>query len=165
MKTTYRYAILFGLPGLAVAFIAAIATVSLLAGIFWLFIYGDNSWPYWSDYFLGSVALIVFLSVWLLTIYAGFQHGRKHNTQASSLKTHVIYSVTATGIMVLAVILFLMRSELRPKTLSEQCVKICLDKGYYGSSTPPNSSGKRTCSCFDETINDYIEIGELPEKQ
>lgn len=164
MKNSYRYAILFGLLGLVVAFIAAMATVALFAGIFWLFIYGDNPWPNWSDYFLGSVALIVFLSVWLLAIYAGFQRGCKQNTRFSSFKTQLIYSITATGIMALSVALFLIRGELRPKTLSEQCAKICLDKGYYGSSTSPNSSGKKTCSCFDETINDYIEIGELPEK-
>jgi len=45
--------------GLIMAFAALIGTVAVLAGVAWIFIFGDDPWPEWSNAAIMTIALIV----------------------------------------------------------------------------------------------------------
>ena len=45
MKKRYLYSLLLGLPGLFIAGVLSILAFGGLAGILWLYVFGDNPWP------------------------------------------------------------------------------------------------------------------------
>ena len=76
MKKRYLYALLFGLPGLFIAGIVSILGFAGLAGILWLYVFGDNPWPAYVQPILAALFILAVLFLWLVFIILGFFIGK-----------------------------------------------------------------------------------------
>ena len=159
MKKRYLYALLFGLPGLFVVGIVSIFGFAALTGFLWLYIFGDNPWPAYIEPILAALFVLTVLALWLVFIVLGFFIGRRLEKDPALNWTHILTSAGLT----LALILFLVLQQwsvgnLGPRSSSAQCSDFCSLHGYAGSGMPPAISGDRTCSCYDSSGNEVLQI-------
>ena len=106
MKRRYVYSILFGVPGLIVALIAAIVVLGATAGFLWLFVYGDNPWPTAVEELLPILFCVVLLGMWLAIVAVGYFVGKRREQDAALNKAHVFVSVGATVLFISAIVLY-----------------------------------------------------------
>jgi hypothetical protein len=52
--------------GGVVAWGATLGFAGALAGVFWIFVFGDDRWPDWTNYVLGLAALAFGLTAWAI---------------------------------------------------------------------------------------------------
>jgi hypothetical protein len=159
MKKRYLYALLFGLPGLFLAGGAALVVFGASFGVLWLFVFGDNPWPAWMETTLSIALVLVFLTLWSGSIFAGYHIGKRLEKDSALHWTHILLSLGLTT----ALILFIVFQQwsvgnLGPKSDSVLCSDYCAAQGYAGSGMPPQNSGDRTCSCYDASGNEVLKV-------
>lgn len=103
MKRRYVYAVLFGLPGLLVSALLTLLVLGMTMGVLWLFVFGDNTWPAYTDTLLPVFFLLVFLLGWVAFLAAGYLIGKRREADAALNKTHVLLSLGATAALLLLV--------------------------------------------------------------
>lgn len=159
MRRRYIYSILFGVPGFIVALLVSFILSGSAAGILWLYVFGDNPWPAYSQTILIALFALVFLAVWLAFLTAGFIVGKRLEQNPVLNKNHFLTSIGVTVITILF-ILFQQLSvgNLGPRSDGERCMDFCIQEGYSATSMPPRDSGERTCSCLDESGNEIITV-------
>lgn len=165
MKKRYIYILLFGVPGFFIALIAAFLVFGFFAGVFWIFMFGDDTWPSYTGVILTTILIITFLIVWGAVIWAGFSTGKKLENSPELNTSHVLISVVLTFIFVFVIVLQqLSVGNLGPKPDSLVCGRYCSHNGYSSSGMPPLDSGDRTCTCYDDFGNEVIQIplDEIP---
>jgi hypothetical protein len=165
MKKRYIYALLFGAPGFFVALIISFLVFGALAGAFWIFMFGDNTWPSSTGVILTALLIITFLIVSGAVIWVGFSTGKKLEKDPELNTSHVFISVGMTLIFVFVIVLQqLSVGNLGPKPDSLVCGRYCSLNGYSSSGMPPLDSGDRTCFCYDDFGNEVIKIplDEIP---
>ncbi len=97
MKRRYIYSILFGMPGLIVAFTAAVLVLGSLVGFLWLFVFGESVLP--------VIFVAALLTTWAATFAVGYFIGKARENDAALNKLDVLISVAATLLLVLATLL------------------------------------------------------------
>lgn len=159
MQKRYLYTLLFGLPGLFVAGIVAIFGFAALTGILWLYVFGDDPWPVYIERILALFFGLTVLALWLVFMVLGYFIGRRLEKDPAFNRSHILISAGLT----LALLLFLVFQQwstgsLGPKPDSILCGDFCSMHGYAGSGMPPAISGDRTCSCYDESGDEVLQI-------
>ena len=159
MKKRYLYALLFGLPGLFIAGLAGIFGFAALTGFLWLYVLGDNPWPAYIEPILATLFVLTVLILWLVFIVLGFFIGRRLEKDPALNRVHILISAGIT----LAFVLFMVFQQwsvgnLGPQSDSVICSDFCSMHGYAGSGMPPAISGDRTCSCYDGSGNEVLQI-------
>ena len=150
MKKRYLYSLLFGIPGFFVSVIISFVVFGAVAGIFWIFIFGDNPWPSSTEIILPILFALTFLIVWITSITIGFVTGKKLEKDLILNKKHILVSGGLTVVFILFIVLHrLSVGNIGPKSDDIRCADFCSQKGYSGSGMPPKDSGERTCSCYD----------------
>ena len=159
MKKRYLYAFLFGIPGLFVAGIISIFLFGAFMGILWLYVFGDNPWPAYIEPLISISFVLTVLVLWIATISLGFVVGKRLERDPLVNKNHVLVSAGLTA-MFLLLILFQQWSvgNLGPKSDSLLGSDFCVQHGYSGSGMPPETSGDRICSCYDNSGNEALRI-------
>ena len=152
MKKRYLYAFLFGIPGLFIAGIISILLFGAFAGILWIYVFGDNPWPSYVERLISIVFVLTVLTLWMAFILFGYAVGKRLEHDPLLNRNHVLMSAGLT-LMFLLLILFQQWSvgNLGPKSDSLLCSEFCAQHGYAGSGMPPEISGDRTCSCYDNS--------------
>jgi hypothetical protein len=150
LKRRHLYVLLFAAPALLLSVITAAMAVAALAGLLWLFVFGDNPWPPAASTLLGAVFLLGSAGLWLAQLAAAFAVGKRQESRPSLNLKHVALSIGATVIL-LAVIMARLTGLSLPggKSDSLTCADLCQAEGFAGSGMPPQNSGDRTCSCYD----------------
>ena len=159
MKKRHIYALLFGMPGLFVAGIIAIILFGGLAGILWLYVFGDVPWPAYVEQLTSVVFILVVLGIWIAFISLGYVVGRRLEDDPDMNRTHILISAGVTVMLLL--LMFIQQWSvgiLGPRSESVVCSDFCVQHGYSGSGTPPENFGERICSCFDESGNETLRI-------
>lgn len=159
MKKRYIYSLLFGIPGLFVAGIIAIVLFGGLAGILWLYVFGDDPWPSYVEQLTSVVFVLVVLGIWIAFIVLGYVVGRRLEDDPGVNRSHVLISAGVTVMLLL--LMFIQQWSvgiLGPRSESVLCSDFCSQHGYSGSGMPPEDSGERICSCFDVTGNETLRI-------
>ena len=159
MKKRYLYALLFGLPGLFIAGLAGIFGFAALTGLLWLYVFGDNLWPAYTEPVLATLFILSVLFLWIVFIVLGFFIGRRLEKDPALNRVHILISTGLT----LVFILFLVVQQwsignLGPKSDSVLCSDFCSMHGHAGSGMPPAISGDRTCSCYDSSGSEVLRI-------
>jgi hypothetical protein len=159
MKKRYLYALLFGLPGFFIAGLAGIFGFAALTGILWLYVLGDDAWPVYVEPVLAALFVMTVLVLWLAFIILGFFVGRRLEKDPALNRGHILISAGLT----LACVMFLVFQQwsagnLGPKSDSLLCSDFCSMHGYAGSGMPPAISGDRTCSCYDGSGNEVLQV-------
>lgn len=157
MKKRYVYAVLFGVPGLAVSALFALVVFGTSAGFFWLFVFGDDSWPASAAKVLSILFVLAFLLAFQSVLVFGFKVGKGLENEPGINKHHVMMSVVATAVPVMLLVLHqwnVGNIGARPDSLL--CADYCRAEGYSASAMPPRHSNKRTCICLDNDGREAI---------
>jgi hypothetical protein len=159
MKKRYLYALLLGIPGFFIAVIATMFAFGGLAGMLWLFVFGDNPWPSSTGPILVTLGIVTFLLSWMGLAGLGYRLGKRLEPDPDVNRKHLLFSVGLTVLL----ILFILGQQfsvgnLGPKSDSVLCSEYCYQRGYSGSGIPPADSGERTCSCYEASGNEAIKI-------
>ena len=153
MKKRYLYALLFGMPGIAISAFVSFFVMGAVTGVFWLFIFGDSEWPSIAGAIIPAVLILTFLLLWLTSIVIGYRTGKKLEKDSDFNKIHVAVSV---GLTIVPVILFalyqLSVGNFGPKPDTLVCYDYCIENGYTTYGTPFGDAGEPNCVCFEEDI-------------
>lgn len=159
MKKRYIYSLLFGIPGLFVAGIIAIILFGGLAGILWLYVFGDDPWPSFVEQLTSVVFVLVVLAIWIAFILLGYVVGRRLEDDPGVSRTHVLISAGVTVMLLL--LMFIQQwsaGVLGPRSDSRLCSDFCVQHGYSASGLPPENSSDAICSCYDDSGNEALRI-------
>lgn len=159
MKKRHIYALLFGIPGLLVAGIIAIILFGGLVGILWLYVFGDDPWPSYIEQLTTVLFVLVVLGIWIAFIVLGYVVGKRLEDEPGLNRIHILVSAGVTVIFLL--LMFIQQWStgiLGPRTDSVLCSDFCIQHGFSVSGTPPEDSGERTCSCFDDSGNETLRV-------
>ena len=150
---------LFGIPGLFVAGIISIFLFGAFAGILWLYTFGDNPWPSYAEQLLSIFFVLTVLTLWIVSLALGYVVGKRLEKYPVLNRNHVLISAGLTALFLL-LILFQQWSvgNLGPKSDTVLCSEFCARHGYSGSGMPPQSTGDRICSCFDDAGNERLTV-------
>lgn len=159
MKKRYAYSLLFGVPGFFVSVMISLFAFGAVAGVLWIFAFGDNPWPSQTDTLLPILFAIAFLPVWIGIISIGFVVGRKLEKDPVMNNKHLFISGALTILFIVLIVLQPWSvGNLGPKSASVICSYFCAQMGYSGSGMPPQNSGDRSCSCFDNSGNEVLTM-------
>jgi hypothetical protein len=152
LKRRHVYVLLFAAPALLVSILAAALMLAVSAGALWLFLLGDNPWPPAASTLLGAVFFVVGAGMWLALLWTAWAVGRQQEDRPALNAAHVMLAIGVTVVLAALIGGRLTGLSLNPfgaRSDSVTCADLCRAKGFVGSSTPPRSSGDRTCRCYD----------------
>jgi hypothetical protein len=159
MKKRFLYSILFGIPGFFISLIVSFVIFGVAVGILWIYVFGDNPWPSSTEKILPILFALIFLTVWIASIAAGYVTGKKLESDPALNKTHILVSGGLTIMFILFIALQqLSVGNIGPKSEDALCSEFCNQQGYSGSGMPPRNSGERTCSCFDNSGREVLKV-------
>jgi hypothetical protein len=159
MKKPILYSLLFAVPGFFVSLILAFALFGFTAGFFWIFVFGDNTWPESAGTILSLLMVLFFLVPWLLSIWLGFTIGKRFESQKELNKKHLLISAALTLASILIIVLHQLNiGTIGPKTESQICADLCLQKGFSGSVIAPEESGGISCVCLDDSGREVLNL-------
>jgi hypothetical protein len=159
MKKRYIYSILVGTPGFFITLIITFILFGAAAGFLWIFVYGDNPWPQFTEKILSALFVLTFLVLWVISISIGFVTGKKLEVNPGLNKNHILLSVCATTLPIILIIFHQLHvGNIGAKTDGQRCSEYCSEKGYSASGMPPKNSGERTCSCFDSAGQEIKKV-------
>lgn len=159
MKKRYIYSLLFGIPGLFVAGMISILVFGLLSGVLWIYVFGDNPWPASAETVISILFVLMFLVLWAGFIFTGYLIGRRLESNPVSTGSHILISAGLTlAFLLLMVIYQFGMGNFGPQPDSVRCSDFCMKHGYSGSAMPPENSGERICSCYDDAGNETLRI-------
>jgi len=159
MKKRYTYSLLFGIPGLFVAGIIAIILFGGLAGILWLYVFGDDPWPPYVEQLTSVLFILVVLGIWIAFISLGYVVGRRLEDDPVMNRTHILISAGVT--VTLLLLMFIQQWSvgiLGTGSDSALCSDFCVQHGYSASGRPPENSGDAICSCYDDSGIETLRI-------
>jgi hypothetical protein len=160
MKKRYSYSLLFGIPGFIISVVVSSLIFGSLVGVLWIYVLGDNPWPSLIEKILPILFALVFLTLWLTTIVVGFIVGKRLEINPVMNRKHILVSIGLTILPILFIIFYQVSvGNIGPKSDGERCSDFCSQRGYPGSSMPPEDSGERNCTCIN---NSGIEIIKVP---
>lgn len=159
MPKRYLYVLLFGVPGLFIAGIISILLFGALAGIFWVFVFGDNPWPAAAETVISILFVLVFLALWIGFIVLGYWFGRRLENDPAVNRNHILLSAGLTLLFLLFILLYQWNvGNIGPTSDSVLCSEFCSQHGVSGSGMSPETSGSRLCSCYDDAGNEALTI-------
>lgn len=159
MKKRYIYSLLFGIPGFFVSLIFAVLISGTMAGFLWLFVFGDNTWPVYSEKILSLIFVIGLVSGWGTFIVLGFMTGKKLEQEPDLNKRHIWISAIATIVPIALIGLHQFSvGNIGPGPDTVLCSHFCTEKGYSASGMPPKVSGEKTCTCFGTDDKETIKV-------
>lgn len=165
MRKRFIYTLLFLVPGLFVSLLVTFAVFAAAYGALWLYVFGDSTWPAWTGQVMPVLMVMVFFSLWVIAMVAGYVVGKKLEAAPGFDVRHVWLSLAATLLPIgIALLHQLSIGNLGPKSDGQRCSVYCSDLGYQASSTPPRNSGEQTCSCLGRygEVKITVPIAELP---
>ena len=159
MKKRYLYSLLFAIPGFFISVIISFVVFGSVAGFFWIYIFGDKSWPSSIEKILLILFVMVFLILWVTSITIGFIAGKKLEKDPALNMKHILVSSGITIAPILLIILHqLSVGNIGPKYDNILCSEFCSEKGFSGSGMPPRNSGEKNCSCYDNSGMEIIKV-------
>ena len=163
MKQRYIYSLLFGIPGIAISASAALFAGGATAGFFWIFVFGDNTWPFWTEWVVAIIAGIVFIVSLSIIVRFGFSVGEKREIGNVPVNSKHIMILVVILVLFVALIFIFQRGYIFEKPDHQQCYDLCVQKGYDGTGTSlsPRNAGNVICGCWNDETKDYDEVGIL----
>lgn len=159
MRKRYLYGLLFGIPALPIALLVSFLVFGAAAGFFWIYVFGDNTWPAFAGTLLTGLWVLTFLIVWLALTTFGYRFGKKQEHDPEFNRRHLALSVGLT-LLPLALMALHQKSvgNIGEKSPGVLCRDYCSSKDYAINELSPASSGIRSCRCLDESGQIILEI-------
>lgn len=145
MKARFSYPLLFLLPIVMGAGIAAVAAAGATAGILWLFVYGDNPWPRAAEVAMMAIAAIAALVTMSALLLASYSFGKNREAAGGPSWRHVATSGGISIALLAMVLLHQLRvGNIGPQPDSLVCSDFCASRKFESSMTPQDG----TCRCL-----------------
>ena len=93
MKARFSYPLVFLLPCAMLASIAAVLAVGVGAGVAWLFVYGDDSWPDAAERIIMALSGVVALTSFATLLSASYFYGKRQESLGGLSRWHVAVAV------------------------------------------------------------------------
>jgi hypothetical protein len=159
MKKRYLYSLLFAVPGFFVSLVIAFVVFGAAAGFFWLFVFGDNTWPKASGNILTILLFVSFLVSWIASIFAGFVTGKKLEAEPDINRQHLLASVALTIVPIVFMVFYQYKvGNLGTKPAIVLCNEFCLEQGFPACEMPPEISGEKSCVCLDDSRTEVLRV-------
>lgn len=152
MKKRHLYVVLYGIPAFLAAAIISTLMLSAAAGVLWLFVLGDNSWPSFVNVALAIGFFLVFMAVWMALLSMAYAFGKKQEATTPQTRNtrEITTSVGLTALLIFVIVAYQWHvNNQGAQTPEVLCAEYCHKKGFFGSGMPPRDSGLNICSCFD----------------
>lgn len=166
MRKRFIYTILFLVPGLFVSLLATFVVLGAMYGVLWIYVFGDSTWPAWTGQAAPVLMVLVFFSLWLITMVAGYVVGKKLESVSGFDIRHVWLSL-AVALLPIGIASLHQWSigNLGPKSDIQRCSEYCSHLGYQASGTTPGHSGEKSCDCHGQhgEVMITVPIAELPQ--
>lgn len=155
MKRRYVYALIYAVPAFIVAAIVTVVVTVAIAGILWLFVYGDHPWPSFVDRYSPIFIVAVLATTWLALLSAVLAWGKRQEARASFDMKHVYFAAGATLSLVLLV-LVQQRSvgNIGPQPDVIVCSDFCTARKFQASRFPQDG----TCGCYDTNGKEALRV-------
>lgn len=105
MKARFSYPLVFLLPCAMLASIAAVVFVGVGAGVAWLFVYGDDSWPDAAERIIMALSFLVAITSFATLISASYFYGKRQESLGGLSKWHVTVAVAIAFLLPALVLL------------------------------------------------------------
>lgn len=146
MKQRYIYAVMFSVPAFLFAAILTAALVAVVAGVLWIFVFGDNVWPSFVNRSMSVLIFAVFGVVWVALLCVAYVSGKRQEAAMALNKNHVFFAVgSSVGLVLLVVLHQLNVGNIGPKSDTIVCSDFCTTKNFSASMLPQDGS----CRCLD----------------
>ena len=93
MKARHVYPLLFLVPSVMLAGIAAVLTAAAAAGVLWIFVYGDNPWPASANAVVMAAAAFISSAVLTSLLFAAHRFGKRSESHGGLHKAHVLLAL------------------------------------------------------------------------
>lgn len=105
MKARHVYPLLFLLPGAMLAFLAAVVGGAVGAGVLWVFVFGDDTWPQAANTALMGLAAAIFVVVFSTLLWLGYAFGKRQEASGGVRRGHVVAAaLVSIGLPVLVLL-------------------------------------------------------------
>jgi hypothetical protein len=150
MRRRHLYVFMFSVPGLLASLLVSFAVFGAAAGVLWLFVYGDETWPPVAGHILMVLFAVTAAGSWLALMRLAYAAGRRAESSESLNRAHVLGAVLATVALPLVALSHQWGvGNIGLRTEGQACMDFCAGKGFSASAMPPRNSGERTCICLD----------------
>ena len=105
MKARFSYPLVFLLPSAILAAVAGVVFIGVGAGVLWLFIYGDNSWPDSAEKVLTAISVLVAVASLAALVSASYFYGKRQELSGGLSTWHIVLALAIT-ILLPALIIF-----------------------------------------------------------
>lgn len=147
MKRRYLYALMYSVPAFIFSVVFMVVITAAIAGVLWLFVFGDNPWPTFVDRYSPIFMVGGLATVWLTLLWGAFTWGKRQEAYSSLNMKHVYLAAGSTATLVLSIFLHqLSVGNIGPKPDVIVCVDFCTAKKFPASRSP----GDGTCRCYDD---------------
>jgi len=149
MRRRGLYLLLFGAPALLAGLLLGAIVLVFALAIFWVFIFGDDTWPSYAYVLLGLVFAATAATTVFILLRLAYEQGARQEEKPTLNRGHVAISATATLVLLAGPGLYLWHANSRqPETPEGACARYCTARGFPGSGMPPRDSGSITCTCY-----------------
>lgn len=162
IRRRFLYVVIFTLPAVLVSAVGGATAAAASAGMFWLFVFGDNPWPGWSGPAIAGVAATAFVVLLVAQLMVAWSVGRQQESKPDINPTHVAVAIVSTLTLGAFIAVRFFAGQV-PQSDSERCAALCRDQGFFASGMPPRDSGDRTCSCYDANGRE-VRRSDLPDR-
>jgi hypothetical protein len=162
MNKKIVYMLLFGLPGLVFSFMISLFVIGAIGGAQWL--WGVDFGEAFNEYGWIIFSIVIFLVLWIISIYLGYQAGSKYAVSQAMNKKHLSISLIVFVALIIFSLVFLFQDRLIPESIGGKCMDYCEEE--YGSKSSgiehmgtPDDKSDDVCSCSDPET--FKNVGNL----
>jgi hypothetical protein len=144
-----QYLLLFGAPALLASLLLGAIVLVFALAIFWVFIFGDDTWPGYTNTLLAVLFVATAGGTWITLLFFAYAEGRRQEDKPSLDRRHLAWSVAATLALLVVPGLYVWHSGMAVDPTPEgACARFCVARGFDASGMPPRDSGLDTCTCY-----------------
>ncbi|HZQ72620.1 MAG TPA: hypothetical protein VFB08_06865 [Burkholderiales bacterium] len=148
MRRRALYVLVFAAPALLASLAVAAIVLVFAVAIFWLFIFGDNTWPDYAGVLLGVLSAGAGLAVFGALLYHAYAAGERQEARPALDRRHLAGALAATLVLLALPALYAWHIS-RPGGPEQACADFCRARGFNASGLPARGSGDETCTCYD----------------
>lgn len=106
MKARFAYPLLFLLPSAMIAFLAAFIAAAGGAGVLWLFVFGDNTWPQAAGSAVMVCAAGASIASLALLLLASYRFGKRREPLGGLARQHIAAAIAMSVLLPVLVLLY-----------------------------------------------------------
>ncbi|MFH1649894.1 MAG: hypothetical protein ABIA93_05070 [Candidatus Woesearchaeota archaeon] len=155
MKTRYKYVLFAIVPAILLATIITFSAFGFLAGLLWIFLFGDQTWPKYAEIILIILTFGLFTLITLSALLFSYKYGKKREMSDTQSHAKSKRDLTVLIIITVVTLIIILGQQLSvgnigTKTEGEICSDYCSQLNYRASGSDPKFEENRSCYCIED---------------